>query len=117
MHVECAIRSGPDTGNTSISDVPDPGAADGLPLLAVKAAWGKTPHLPRRVLDAVLARARDLGAMWFDRRHVGQVLEQLRLHVPPGSPWGFNYEDDRGWAWAEASVDLEGHVRAALATP
>lgn len=52
--------------------------------------------------------------VWFARRHVGQVLEHLRLHLPPGTVWGFNYEDDRAWADAEASVDMQRLVGAAL---
>ena len=82
--------------------------------------------------ERIVERLRDLGArvpeaplplqqtieygerVWFDRRHVGQVLNHLRLHLPPGTVWGFNYEDDRAWAHAEASVDMDGLVRTAL---
>jgi hypothetical protein len=52
--------------------------------------------------------------VWFERRHVAQVLEHLRLNLPPGTVWGFNYEDDRAWAHGEANIDMEQHVKAAL---
>jgi len=54
--------------------------------------------------------------VWFDREYVPAVLEQLRLHVPPGTPWGFNYEGDRAWVIAEASVDLSKLVEQVLAS-
>jgi hypothetical protein len=53
--------------------------------------------------------------VWFDRADVDCVLPHLRLHIPPGAAWGFNYEGDRAWANAEASVDLGALVAAALA--
>jgi hypothetical protein len=53
--------------------------------------------------------------VWFDREHVPAVLEQLRLHLPPETSWGFNYEGDRAWAIAESSVDLATLVEQALA--
>jgi Clp amino terminal domain, pathogenicity island component len=53
--------------------------------------------------------------VWFDRGDVGRVLDYLRLHIPPATRWGFNYEGERAWAHAETSVDLEALVRAALA--
>ncbi len=52
--------------------------------------------------------------VWFERRQVSQVLEHLRLHLPPGTICGFNYEGDRAWAHAEASVDAERLIGAAL---
>jgi Clp amino terminal domain, pathogenicity island component len=52
--------------------------------------------------------------VWFARDDVRRVLDHLRLHIPPGTQWRFNYEGDRAWARAEASVDLPVLVRAAL---
>ncbi len=57
----------------------------------------------------------DLGErVWFDRDQVQAVVNRLRTTVPPGTHWGFNYEGDRAWAVAEASVDLEAVVAEAL---
>ena len=52
--------------------------------------------------------------VWFERRQVSQVFDHLRLHLAPGTVWGFNYEGDRAWADAEASVDMERLIGAAL---
>jgi hypothetical protein len=52
--------------------------------------------------------------VWFDRSDVARVLDHVRLNIPPGTRWGFNYADDRAWAFTEASVDLETLVKAAL---
>lgn len=54
-------------------------------------------------------------AVWFDRAQTSRVLDHVRLHVPPHIDWGFNYEGDRAWVHAEASVDLESLVAEALA--
>jgi hypothetical protein len=39
----------------------------------------------------------------------------LREHIPPDVFWGFNYEDDRAWVWAEARIDIHALVAEALA--
>lgn len=57
----------------------------------------------------------DMGdRVWFDRDQTQAVIDNIRLHVPPGTRWGFNYEGDRAWALAESSVDLAGLVAEAL---
>lgn len=83
--------------------------------------------------ERIVERLRDLGVavppapvppqhpveygekVWFERRDVGPVIRQLQQHIPPGTRWGFNYEEDRAWAFAEASVDLEELVNTAVA--
>jgi Clp amino terminal domain, pathogenicity island component len=83
--------------------------------------------------ERIIERLRELGAqvpeapllpqreiewgerVWFGRGDVRRVLDQLRLHIPPGTEWGFNYEGDRAWAHAEAHIDVEALVNAALA--
>ena len=52
---------------------------------------------------------------WFDRGDVTTVLDHVRLHLSPETTWGFNYQDDRAWVAAEASVDLHALVTDALA--
>lgn len=42
--------------------------------------------------------------VWFDRRDVGRVLDHLRLHIPPATTWGFNYEGERACAPSQAST-------------
>lgn len=82
--------------------------------------------------DRLLARLRDDGVavpsaalppqreiewgpkVWFDRRHVTIVLDHVRLHLSPETTWGFNYENDRAWVVAEASVDLQALVKDSL---
>jgi hypothetical protein len=67
---------------------------------------------------APLPRQREVewGArVWFDRADVRRVVDHLRLHIPPGTRWGFNYEGHRTWAIAESSVDLDALVSAAQA--
>lgn len=54
--------------------------------------------------------------VWFERDRVAVVLDHVRLHLPPQTRWGFNYEGDRAWAIAEAQVDLEDLVAGAPAT-
>jgi catechol 2,3-dioxygenase-like lactoylglutathione lyase family enzyme len=57
----------------------------------------------------------DLGEqVWFDRDQTRTVLDHLRLHLPAGTQWGFNYDGDRAFAFTESSVDLEGLVAEAL---
>ncbi len=53
--------------------------------------------------------------VWFDRDKVTSVLDHVRLHLPPDTKWGFNYEDDRAWVRAEASVELQTLVDGAIA--
>lgn len=48
--------------------------------------------------------------VWFDRTDVAKVLQGLGKRISPGTRWGFNYEGDRAWAWAEAHVDLNALV-------
>lgn len=43
---------------------------------------------------------------WFAREDAGAVIEHLRLNITPGTPWGFDYEGEKAWAVAEASVDM-----------
>lgn len=52
--------------------------------------------------------------VWFERADVRAVLDEIRLRVSPDTRWGFNYDGDRAWALAEASVDLEALVKNAL---
>jgi hypothetical protein len=53
--------------------------------------------------------------VWFDRADVRAVVDHLRAHIAPGTRWGFNCEGTEAWAIAEAAVDLDAMVRAALA--
>jgi hypothetical protein len=82
--------------------------------------------------ESIVERLRELGAavprgplpvqveiewserVWFDRAQVGDVIDHLGHHIPPGTRWGFNYDGDRAWAHAESSVDLDSLVRAAI---
>jgi ATP-dependent Clp protease ATP-binding subunit ClpA len=52
--------------------------------------------------------------VWFDRSEVSTVLRTLGRRIEPGTTWGFNYEGERAWAWAEAHVDLRSLVDQAL---
>ncbi len=52
--------------------------------------------------------------VWFERDQIGDVLDHVRLHIDPDTHWGFNYEADRAWIWAERSVDMDTLVRRAL---
>jgi catechol 2,3-dioxygenase-like lactoylglutathione lyase family enzyme len=57
----------------------------------------------------------DMGdRVWFDRDQTNAVIDRIRLQVPPGIRWGFNYEGDRAWVFAESSVDLVALVAEAL---
>jgi hypothetical protein len=106
-------------------------------LLAV--LWDPTSHSSHLLWrlgvnrERIVERLRDLGLpvppaplppqreiewgerVWFDRADVSRVLHHLRLHIPPDTRWGFNYEGERAWARAESSVDLDALVKAALA--
>jgi ATP-dependent Clp protease ATP-binding subunit ClpA len=53
--------------------------------------------------------------VWFGRHETDRVLRHLREHIPPDVFWGFNYEDDRAWVWAEARIDMHALVAEALA--
>jgi len=82
--------------------------------------------------ERIVGRLRDLGGsvpraplpaqreievgerVWFDRKDVRSVLDYLRQQIPPGTVWGFNYEADRAWVHAEASVDVRALVGEAL---
>ncbi|MEA2196512.1 MAG: hypothetical protein QOJ25_563 [Solirubrobacteraceae bacterium] len=82
---------------------------------------------------AVLSHLRDLGVavplapipyqreidwgepVWFARDQVTTVLDHVRLHLPPHTKWGFNYQDERAWVRVEASVDAQALVDGALA--
>jgi hypothetical protein len=52
---------------------------------------------------APLPRQREVewGArVWFDRADVKRVVDRLRLHIPPGTRWGFNYDGSaKGVEW------------------
>jgi len=54
--------------------------------------------------------------VWFDRTDVAKVLQSLGKRTSPGTRWGFNYEGDRAWVWAEAHVDLNALVDEARLT-
>lgn len=54
--------------------------------------------------------------VWFDRSDVSKVLQGLGRRIHPGTHWGFNYEGDRAWVWAEAHVDLTALVDEARST-
>jgi hypothetical protein len=45
--------------------------------------------------------------VWFDRSDVATILQSLGRRIHPGTQWGFNYEGDRAWVWADAHVDLK----------
>jgi ATP-dependent Clp protease ATP-binding subunit ClpA len=52
--------------------------------------------------------------VWFDRSEVSTVLHAIGRRIEPGTRWGFNYEGERAWVWAEAHVDLRSLVGEAL---
>jgi ATP-dependent Clp protease ATP-binding subunit ClpA len=54
--------------------------------------------------------------VWFDRTDVAKVLQCLGKRISPGTRWGFNYEGDRAWVWAEAHVDMNALVDEARST-
>jgi hypothetical protein len=55
--------------------------------------------------------------VWFDRSEVSTVLQTIGRRIEPGTRWGFNYESERAWVWAEAHVDLRSLVDEALPGP
>lgn len=50
----------------------------------------------------------------FPRADVRAVVDHLRLNIPPGTAWGFNYEGDDAWAVADITVDLRRLVDEAI---
>lgn len=61
-------------------------------------------------------RAVDMGEpVWFGRAEAPRVLDHLRLHISPDTRWGFNYDGERAWVFAESHVELDLMVKAALA--
>jgi ATP-dependent Clp protease ATP-binding subunit ClpA len=55
--------------------------------------------------------------VWFDRSEVSTVLQTIGRRIEPGTRWGFNYEGERAWVWAEAHVDLRSLVDETLSGP
>jgi hypothetical protein len=97
-------------------------ASDDLFLLAIACLDEARPA--RRALAAEGIDSRRLMSqrevewgprVWFDRADVRAVVDHLRAHIAPGTRWGFNYEGAGAWAIAEAAVDLDALVSAALA--
>jgi hypothetical protein len=54
--------------------------------------------------------------IWIDRDDLQHVIAELPMSLPPDAYFGFNYEDDRAWLVAEASVDLRSLVDGILAS-
>jgi hypothetical protein len=54
--------------------------------------------------------------IWIDRDDLLHVIAELPMSLPPDAHFGFNYEDDRAWLVAEASVDLRSLVDGILAS-
>lgn len=52
--------------------------------------------------------------IWIDRDEVRRVISELPKRLPPEAHFGFNYEDDRAWVVAEASIDLRALVHDVL---
>jgi hypothetical protein len=52
----------------------------------------------------------------IDREEVQRVISELPKRLPPEAHFGFNYEDNRAWVVAEASVDLRSLVDDVLAS-
>ncbi len=48
--------------------------------------------------------------IWIEREEVQRVITELPKRLPPEAHFGFNYEDDRAWVRADASVDLRSLV-------
>lgn len=51
-----------------------------------------------------------LALIWDTASGSSQLLWRLGRWIPPGTQWGFNYEGDRAWVWAEAHVELDALV-------
>jgi hypothetical protein len=54
--------------------------------------------------------------VWIDRDDVQRVIGELPRMLTPDAHFGFNYEEDRAWVIAEASVDLRSLVDGILAS-
>lgn len=54
--------------------------------------------------------------IWIDRDDVQHLIAELPKCLPPDAHFGFNYEGDRAWVIAEASVDLRSLVDDILAS-
>ncbi len=54
--------------------------------------------------------------MWIDREEAQRVIAELPKRLSAEAHFGFNYEDDRAWVIAEASVDLRSLVDDVLAS-
>lgn len=54
--------------------------------------------------------------IWIDRDNVQRLIAELPKRLPPDAHFGFNYEDDRAWVVAEASIDLRSLVDSILAS-
>jgi hypothetical protein len=54
--------------------------------------------------------------IWIDRDDVQHLIAELPKRLPPDAHFGFNYEDDRAWVVAEASIDLRSLVDSILAS-
>lgn len=53
--------------------------------------------------------------IWIDRDDVQHLIAELPKRLPPDGHFGFNYEADRAWVTAEASIDLRALVDSILA--
>jgi hypothetical protein len=54
--------------------------------------------------------------IWIDREEAQRVIAELPKRLSPEAHVGLNYEDDRAWVVAEASVDLRSLVDDVLAS-
>jgi len=78
---------------------------------------GRLGDLGVAVPSAALPAQREIEwgeTVWFDRDKVSRVLDHVRLHLSPDTAWGFNYENDRAWVRAEATVELRALGDSAL---
>lgn len=53
--------------------------------------------------------------IWIDRHDLDRVIAEVPKRLAPESHFGFNYEDDRAWVVAEASIDLRSIVHEVVA--
>jgi hypothetical protein len=59
----------------------------------------------------------DIGKrVWLDRDQLQRVISEVPKKLPLEAHFGFNYEGERAWVVAEASVDLRSLVEEALAS-
>jgi ATP-dependent Clp protease ATP-binding subunit ClpA len=54
--------------------------------------------------------------IWIDRDDVQHLIAELPKRLPPDAHFGFNYEGDRAWVVAGASIDLRSLVHSILAS-